>query len=209
MNHFLDLERLRASLLSKGMADHTVMAILQKAEKEIQDAISERMNEALEQGVRAGLEKDSAEFINELRPSSYAFRLETESSRTEFSDPPYPNLDNLLRSAKPIKDGSGVYKVIPVGAQGKKTIRGNIFDAQKAIMAQRYEDSLKQYKAIAPSGSKVNFRTATSKQDRNTQWVIPAKDKDFTEDLKVINDNLGESIKDTIENIIRSYEDML
>jgi hypothetical protein len=120
-------------------------------------------------------------------------------------------LDRLLANgAKPMSDGSGVYKIIPVGAPSKrpqKPIHTNIFDAQKAINAERYQQSLSQYKKIAPKGSKVEFRTATSKQSRNTQWVLPAKEKDFTADLQEINSTLQESHDDVIRSIIQSYKE--
>jgi hypothetical protein len=208
INTFLDLERLRASLKAKGLEDNIVDQIVSNADKEIQAALAERMAAAMETAIQSGVQKDSAEFINDLRPSPNAFILETESGNTDFSDPPYPMLDKLLQGAKPMKDGSGVYKVIPVGAKGDKPpIYSNIFDAQKAISAERYANSVSQYNKIKPKDSKVNFRTATSKQSRATQWVKPATEKDFTEDLREINNMLGESMHDIVEGIIRNYEE--
>ena len=53
----------------------------------------------------------------------------------------------------------------------------------------------------------MNFRTATSKQNRQTQWVQPAKEKDFTEDVAEINKMLGADHDDVVMSIIRSYEE--
>ena len=210
-NIFLELERLRASLIAKGYNSEVVESIVAKAEQEINNSIREKMDAALEIAIQSGVQKDSPEFINDLRPSHDAFQLETESSNTDFSDPPFPMLDRLLsRSAKPMKDGSGVYKVIPVGGNnGEKRppIHTNIFDAQKAIMAERYENSLAEYNRIAPKDSAVKFRTATSKQNRSSQWVMPAKEKDFTEDLRQINDMLKNEYADVVAEIIKAYED--
>jgi hypothetical protein len=137
--------------------------------------------------------------------------LDTASGITDFTEPPFPMLDRLLaKGAKPMKDGSGVYKVIPVGKPSEKPkppIYTNIFDAQKAISAERYEAAIAQYNKIAPKNSKVNFKTATSKQNRATQWVLPEKPKDFTEDLAEINNMLGREHDDIIMSIIRSYEE--
>ncbi len=211
VNVFLEIERLKAALRSKGVDEAFVDIIATKAEAEITLALREQMDNAMDVAIQSGVQKDSADFINELRPRPDAFMLETASGITDFSDPPYPMLDKLLaRGAKPMKDGSGVYKIIPVGGNTsprKPPIHTNIFDAQKAISAQRYEEALKQYNKIAPKGSKVNFRTATSKQNRQTQWVQPEKKKDFTEDLAEINSMLTESYDDVVLGIIRSYED--
>jgi hypothetical protein len=210
-NIFLEIETLKAILKSRGLDESSIDIIAKKAEVEIASALSQRMDAAMELAIQSGVQKDSAEFINDLRPRPDAFILDTASGSTDFSDPPYPMLDRLLANgAKPMSDGSGVYKIIPVGAPSKrpkKPIHTNIFDAQKAINAERYEQSLSQYKKITPKGSKVEFRTATSKQSRNTQWVLPAKEKDFTADLQEINSTLQESHDDVIRSIIQSYKE--
>lgn len=211
INVFLELQKLKSTLERKGLEDEAVNAIVVKAETEIAYALREKMDGALDLAVQSGVQKDSADFINELRPRYDAFVLDTESGITDFSDPPMPMLDKLLSSgAKPIKDGSGVYKVVPVGSpskQPKTPIASNIFDAQKSISAERYSAAVAQYNRVAPKNSKVNFRTATSKQNRNEQWVLPAKEKDFTEDLAEINSMLGTDHDAVVMSIIRSYEE--
>jgi hypothetical protein len=213
VNVFLEIERLKVSLRSRGMEENHVETVAAKAEQEISLAIRDRLDNAMEIMIQSGVEKDSAEFINELRPRPDAFILETSSGITDFTEPPLPMLDRLLSSgAKPLKDGSGVYKVIPVGKPGSragKSIHTNIFDAQKAIAAERYEQALSQYNKIVPKASKVNFRTATSKQNNATQWVLPAKPKDFTEDLAEVNKMLSQEYDDLVLGIIRSYEEGL
>ncbi len=211
VNLFLEIERLKSTLRGRGLEEQFVEQIAEKANLEITLALRERLDSALEVAVQSGVQKDSADFINELRPRPDAFIIETESGSTDFSDPPLPMLDYLLaRGAKPMKDGSGVYKVIPVGGQSnqqKPPIHTNIFDAQKAISAERYENAVAQYNKVAPKKSKVNFRTATSKQNRQTQWVLPEKKKDFTEDLAEINNMLSHDYDNVILDIIRSYEE--
>jgi hypothetical protein len=211
INVFLEISRLKDVLRTKGLEEDFVETIASKAETEISLALRNLMDSGVEMAVQSGVQKDSADFINALRPRPDAFILDTDSGITDFSEPPFPMLDRLLsRGAKPMKDGSGVYKVIPVGGdsgQKKPPIANNIFDAQKAIAADRYATALAQYNKVKPKGSKVEFRTATSKQNRATQWVLPAKEKDFTEDLKEINNLLAESHDDVIIRIIRSYEE--
>ena len=211
INLFLEIERLKSTLRSRGIEEHFVDEIAIKAETEISLALRERLDAAMDNAIQSGVQKESADFINELRPRPDAFILETESGITDFSEPPMPMLDKLLaKGAKPLKDGSGVYKIIPVGGnstQKRPPIHTNIFDAQKAIAAERYENAVTQYNRVAPKNSKVNFRTATSKQNRQTQWVQPEKKKDFTEDLAEINNMLMESYDDVVLGIIRSYEE--
>lgn len=210
INVFLEIEKLKATLRSRGIEERFIDTIANKAETEITLALRERLDAAMDLAVQSGVQKESADFINELRPRPDAFMLDTQSGITDFTEPPMPMLDRLLaRGAKPMKDGSGVYKIIPVGASNmkKSPIYTNIFDAQKAISAERYENSLNQYKKIAPKNSKVNFRTATSKQNRQTQWVMPEKPKDFTEDLAEINNMLLADHDNVVLDIIRSYEE--
>lgn len=207
-NVLLELDRLGMTLRARGIDEETVGALLEKAQAEIESEMQEKMTAAMDAAIAAGVQKQSADFINELRPMPGAFQLETESNNTDFSDPPYPMLDKLLANAKPMKDGSGVYKVIPVGTPGKKaTIANNIFDAQKQIAAERHETAVAQYNKIKPGGSKANFKTATSKQSRATQWVMPAKEKDFTTDLGDINTSLDVDATEIIDRVIRSYEE--
>lgn len=211
VNIFLELERLKTHLCARGIEPDHVDAIVSKANEEIALAIRERLDNAMDLAIQSGVQKDSPDFINALRPRPDAFILETDSGITDFTEPPMPMLDKLLaRGAKPMKDGSGVYKVIPVGksnSESKPKIHTNIFDAQKAISAERYEAAVSQYNKVAPKGSKVNFRTATSKQNRATQWVMPEKPKDFTEDLAEINNMLSQEYDDVVLGIIRSYEE--
>lgn len=208
VNKYFELERLKSTLQSRGLEDKMIAIIISKAEAEIDSAASDLMSEAMDKAITMGVEKDSADFINQLRPSATAFHLETQSGSTDFSDPPFPMLPRLLQNAKPIKDGSGVYKVIPVGGRGKPkpSIASNIFDAQKAVQAARAESAKQQYNTVTPSGS-VKFRTATSKQDPSTSWVMPAKEKDFSEGLSEINANLEEEIGNIVLDVIRNYEE--
>jgi hypothetical protein len=211
VNIYLELERLRATLRSRGLEDSAVDSIAAKAETEITLALRDRLDVAMDVAVQSGVQKESADFINDLRPRPDAFTIETASGITDFSEPPLPMLDKLLaKGAKPMKDGSGVYKVIPVGGeskQPKKPVFTNIFDAQKAISAERYESAVTQYNKVIPKGSKVSFRTATSKQNRQTQWVLPEKKKDFTEDLAEINNMLSADYDNVVLDIIRNYEE--
>ena len=207
VNITFELYKLRASLTNKGLEQEAIESIILKAQREISAAIEEQGGAAMDLAVEAGVQKRSPEFINELMMDSVNLELTTMSSTLDFSDPPFPMLSRLLQNAKPMKDGSGVYKVIPVGSKSSKPIASNIDEVHKRINVERLENARTQYNKIAPRGSKTSFRTATSKQDPSTQWVVPAKDKDFTEEVASINSQMRESVDVIVKNIINSYED--
>lgn len=208
-NVLIELDRLRFSLKSKGLESHTVDIIVEKASQEIQAAFIQQADAAMQQAIEAGVNLESADFINELRLDLAHMTLVTDSGNTDFSEPPRPMLPQLLKNAKPMKDGSGVYKVIPVGeGSKKKPVATNIYDAYKQISAERLENAQKQYAAISPKGSRnTKFRTATSKQDASTKWVQPAKNKDFTDEVRTINNALSDTMEVVVRDIIRSYEE--
>jgi len=207
INIFFELDRLRHGLESKGVKSDIVDSIVRKARREIEEAVASEGEAAIDRAVEAGVQKNAPDFINELRLDAVNFEVTTDSGNLDFTIPPYPMLNSLLKNAKPMKDGSGVYKVIPVGKPGNRPpISANIHDAQKKIAAQRAEEAKKRYQAIIPSGSKgQQFRTATSKQDASKQWVRSEQPKDFTEDVAAINTDLHASLNDKIRDIINTY----
>ncbi len=210
-NVLFELEKLRVTLRNKGLDARAIEAIVVKAARDIADAFEEQGDAALQLAVEAGVAQRSPDFINELRVDPMNMEITTDSGNLEFHEPPYPMLNKLLQNAKPMKDGSGVYKVIPVGATGnaRPKVSTNIYDAAKQINAERAENAKRQYASISPGGSKnVQFRTATSKQDANQQWVIPAKTKDFSNDMGGINKELAATMDTKIRDILRSYEEL-
>jgi hypothetical protein len=210
INIMLELQSLRSILESKGLDSDVIDSILDKAREDINNAVQEIGMSALQSAVEVGTEKGSAEFVNQVMLDNIGMQITTESFNTSFSEPPKPMLPYLLQGAKPLKDGSGVYKVIPVGSPSrspKPSIASNIYDAWKYENARRVEAARQNFENIAPRGSKAEFRTATSKQDANTQWVIPSKEKDFTEDLSQINEDFQDQLSDKIRDIIREYEE--
>lgn len=208
-NIFFELDRLKASLQNKGLDSDSIDSIVQKASQEINNALEQQGEAAMQIAIEEGVEKRSPEFINELRLNYINMELTTSSGNMDFSEPPFPMLPGLLKNAKPLKDGSGVYKVIPVGESSKNRpkVSTNIYDAWKQVNAERAEAARAQRDRVTPSGSKGKFRTATSKQNAATQWVQPAKEKDFTEQMQSINKELSSSMEDIVRNIIRDYEE--
>lgn len=209
VNIFFELDRLRSSLQMKGVEVSIVDVIVKKAKSEIDALIQMHGQAAIDEAVQAGAQKESADFINQVRFDVANFQITTDSGELDFSEPPKPHLPHLLQNAKPMKDGSGVYKVIPVGKPGNKpSFTGDIMDEQRRINAERLESARKQSRAIAPTGSKQQFRVATSKQDPTSQWVLPGKDANFTEEVGSINQNLRAVLDEGIRDIIQGYLDM-
>lgn len=208
-NVLFELDRLRVSLENKGLDPDAVDSIVSQASREIDRAFQEQGEAAMQLAIEAGVDKRSPDFINELMLDHQHMQLVTQSGNMDFSEPPAPMLPHLLKNAKPMKDGSGVYKVIPVGQPGtnRPKVSTNIYDAWKRINTERVEAAKAQYSNIAPTGSKAQFRTATSKQNAATQWVQPAKKKDFTEDVQGINSDLTHSMESIIRGIIQDYEE--
>jgi hypothetical protein len=208
-NILFELDRLKITLENKGLSEAHIDQIIEKASQEINSAFSQQAEGAMLQAMDEGVAKRSPDFINELRMDLVNMQLTTESGNMNFSEAPFPMLPKLLKNAKPMKDGSGVYKVIPVGQPGKNRpkVSNNIYDAWKKINAERIETAKAKEAAIAPKGSKVEYRTATSKQNINTQWVMPAKEKDFTGTMQAVNKELSSSMDDIVRNIVRSYEE--
>lgn len=208
-NLLFEIDKLRVILENKGFDRGTVDTICSKAMSEIRDAFQYQGEAAMQLAIEEGVAKRSPEFINDLKLDLVNLQLTTDSGNMEFSTPPYPMLEHLLQGAKPMKDGSGVYKVIPIGKPGanRPKVSSNIYDAMKQLSAERAENARAQYSSIIPKGSpgKQQFRTATSKQSAATQWVMPAQEKDFTGDMKNINNELMGSMDQMIRDIIQSY----
>jgi len=58
------------------------------------------------------------------------------------------------------------------------------------------------------SGETTEFRTASSKQNPATQWVVPPKDRDMTVFLADINRNLDTKIQQMVVDVVRQYEEL-
>lgn len=206
-NVMFELDKLRLVLQNKGFDGHTIESIVDKARAEIHNAFEEHGNAAMQLAIEKGVSEKSPEFINDLKLDATMMQLITDSGNLNFPQPPRPMLPQLLKNARPMKDGTGVYKVIPVGAPGKDKpkVSMSIYDSWKQLNAERIENARRQYKTVAPQESK--FRTASSKQDASTQWVKQGKDNDFSEDMRSINKELEQTMDQLVRDIIRSYEE--
>ena len=114
-----EIQRLRQRLKLKGLPESIIDQICDDVSKDISMATSDILADAMNEAVNAGGDAMSIDFINEIRAvrSGSSFDIITDSGKTDFSEPPFPMLPNLLKNAKVAKDGS-LYKVIPIKQKG-------------------------------------------------------------------------------------------
>lgn len=212
MNIEYELDSLKFTLQQRNFDHAYISYLVDSARLDIEDAVKTRLADAMDRAIEAGVDKESSDFINDLDIDVNAAELITRSGRTDFSMPELQMLPYLLQNAKPMKDGSGVYKTIPVGGESSsdnskdRKFLTNIFDAQKAVIAERKMNA--KVKNKTPTLAKPQFRTATSKQNAATQWVLPPKEADFRELLIDINEELRAAVREDITTILRQYEEV-
>jgi hypothetical protein len=113
------------------------------------------------------------------------------------------NINNARRIAKEQRDAE---KETDRGTVSPDPMRGmDTFSAMQSINRARHGS---KQKIRNEKGPVTNFKTASSKQDPSSQWVMPGKTMDLTGPLRDINMNMHDNIDRVIENIIRSYDDM-
>lgn len=121
----MEIEGLRQRLRLRNIDEYVIDDIIVQVARDISDASTDLLADAMEDAVRAGQDKRSFKFINEVKviQDSNNFRIGTDSGKTDFSEPPFPMLPKLLKNAKIAQDGSQ-YKVIPIRAKGDNTAGG-------------------------------------------------------------------------------------
>lgn len=108
------------------------------------------------------------------------------------------NINNSRKAAKAELGNENRVHSSPDAMKGMSTVA-----AMQEINKQRSAN--KKEKSFEPT---INFRTASSKQDPNTQWVHPGRKVDMSSALTNINANLQDSIDRAIDEIIRRFEEL-
>lgn len=78
--------------------------------------------------------------------------------------------------------------------------------------AQEFVARKKQMQDIMNKNNEAGpkeFRTASSKQNASTAWVIPAKQRDMTQVLVDLNRRLEGDIQLTVQSIVKQYEELI
>jgi vacuolar-type H+-ATPase subunit H len=80
---------------------------------------------------------------------------------------------------------------------------GDVFAAMMNLSGSRQKVSGKKERSTEPV---MDFKTASSKQDPNTQWVHPGRTIDMGSKLREINMSIHDNIDNAIKDIIRKYD---
>lgn len=115
MDSNFELQRLIRTLVEMGYDRVDAADIARNAAVQISDQIADAVADALHRAEQAGVEMGAMDFAAELNAHQLgsSFAIDTDSGRTDFSEPPFPMLPHLLKAGKVAKDGS-IYKRIPI-----------------------------------------------------------------------------------------------
>ena len=215
--------RLSSAGVDSGEIDYIVSAIMERAQAKLANALEAGVSLAVDEAQRM----KAKGFLGDIavRPSNNGFEITTDSGRQDYSTPPFPMLDKLLAKGKTAKDGS-TYRVIPVGGKSirpdekQKDIRSGVHEASLVKSKQSLTDMTVgmamafgagarpqqvRQESITATGQ-VTFRTASSKQNSGSQWVIPARQADMSAAISNINYMMTEDIDRAVESSIAESE---
>lgn len=235
INPDFELDRLRWHLQDREWLSQEIDEIVYAASDEINNVILDVISNASATAITHAEEIGAEDFISDINivQEGSIYLIGTRSGRTDYSVAKVENLPNLLKNGKLAADGS-IYRVIPIKEKTNKIptssfqvmksrqeqiqkTRETIIQNNKAsrsdranIMADQFRQNLS--KTLVPRksntsevGGTTSFRTASSKQNPETSWVIPEKDRDMTQYLIDLNDRIKETIEESVLTIINFY----
>ncbi len=219
--------------LPENSADRICDQAASEINEAILGIVQNAVQEAAQIGVGLGAHEFVADLgVREVGDSFY---LMTHSGRTDYSEPPFPMLPHLLKHGKTADDGSRYRVIPVEGKSNKpRNTVTDLFSVMKSMSdkAQQARDAMNDRSgaeldsAPAPRvfasdlttgykppsqyrdkvlGSKPNFRTASSKQNPQTQWVKPGKELNMTGTIMDINSKMQAQIVEAVSMIIRRH----
>lgn len=234
MNFYRVIDDIRSYLYNRGEDMDYIESICEEAAEDLSGLIADSVSAALAEAENRGLESDMKDFAGDLTAvqSGDTFRIVTKSGKTNYSSPERKMLNSLLKNAKTAKDGSR-YARIPIrDKKGPATNSMDVSKQRQAILeeqkaeiqadisqrgigrdigkaardyASRFANPRSSDKTHSGSERSSTIRTVSSKQDPNSQWVIPAKDADATSILEDVNNQLVQSIQDAMRAVYERY----
>lgn len=234
MSFYRAIDSIRSSLYNQGYDPMDVDSVCEEAAEELSALIADIVAGALDEAESAGIQAGMKDFVAELTAIQMgdSFRITTTSGRHDYSTPKKMMLKSLLKNAKVAKDGS-LYKRIPISDKGpnptssfdvdksrnthlekvKNEINANIRsgglgkDIGKAArdFASSFTGARENNKPAAGKRPVKAIVTASSKQNPDTQWVIPAKEMDAQDILEDVNQRLNRGIEDAMRLIYERY----
>lgn len=226
----LELSRLKWRLQDRGYTHMQSDMICDAAREEIATSTIETITAATADAVTYAESIGAEEFISDIDvvPEGSSFSIRTRSGKTDYSTERVENLNNLLKNAKTSSDGSR-YKVIPIKNKPKmgtssfnnmidqnkaaaaarealKEKRGATVSQRATAVAEQFRASISSAMTLNKQSGDVTFRTASSKQNSESDWVIPEKDRDMTQYLIQLNEQIRDSIQEMIHIVISRYD---
>ena len=134
----------------------------------------------------------------------HRYRVIPVGSKKEIKQP--KNIFSSLQ-AQQLAQQEARASLLESNIDNRSTRAKHMADHFRSIMSRRLDDMRAQSgpKTYESTGE-VKFRTASEKQDPNTQWVIPAVKMDMTGYLMDMNSRIEDTISSSISYIIESYE---
>lgn len=233
MNPDLEIERLRWTLSDRGWEPSETDTICDMASNDINNIILDVISNATSTAITHAESIGALSFINDIDiiQEGWIYIISTKSGNMDYSVSGRKNLPNLLKNAKTAKDGSR-YKVIPIKDKKIGTSSFDVaremqrdVDAARAELMQSKDGRSARASSMIESfrknigkssinlseansiGITTGFRTASSKQDADSQWVVPDIDRDMTTYIANLNNNIRSTIYDAVSTIIESYEE--
>jgi hypothetical protein len=171
INPRFEVNRLRQTLIFKGLNDREADYMCELAANDIAVAITELVTSAIDEAANIGQELGVPEFADQIKAVEVGgvFQIVTESGRVDFSVGEKQMLPHLLKNPKRAKDGS-LYKVIPMRNKNSSKQIKNIFEAQR---------EQQQAQKIAIDNLKSNKSTGTDPLSSTNMFSGLAAAKDF------------------------------
>lgn len=215
-----EIDRLRWHLLGSRLDEVDVNFLCYEASVAINEMVSSILESTIEETIIYAESIGAYDFIEDIAIEDIgsSYYITTMSGTTDFSTQDIHNLPNLLKNAKVAKDGSR-YRSIPIRDNNspKPQVAKSMFEQMSSLQQEQKDrrlalnDKVQAVKQAVATSRKnryndksvdVHFRAATSKQNPQTQWVIPSKDLDMTQYLQQTNMQLSKSIDEAIISVI-------
>lgn len=198
-----EINRLRQSLLSLDIEFNEVEGICRQASSEIEQTMADIAENFLNYARELVLSVGGGDVVDQLeivQRGEYP-AITTNSGSTDFTVPELHMLPHLLKNAKMSKDGT-LYKVIPIGHSNNRP--KDIFSAYQNVNQSRQMANINQ-RDMNKNKREITFRTATSKQDPGSQWVLPPRNYDIAMFLIDINSQLEVAVDSSVLDIVAVY----
>lgn len=235
MSLYQVIDDIRSRLYGQGYEPYEIEDICETAAEYLSEMITDAVASALDEAERAGLESGMKDFVSDITAvqAGDTFLVVTKSGRTDYSTPKKRMRDALLKHAKVAKDGSR-YARIPISDKGDRASSSFDVDKARSAHLEQVKSEIEadirqggigrdigkaardysssfsairdQVKAETRSPKRSNtIRTVSSKQNPDTQWVIPPKHMDAADILSQVNLRLQDDIEHAKRQIYQEF----